>query len=65
MRDDFLLKIGTFRAKGITKNIPFLKEGGSTPAPHTQLGIRVVLLHIEGIPERIFEGNVCSTFSFL
>ena len=38
------LKIGILRVKDIRKNVSILLEGGSNPALHTLLVIRVVLL---------------------
>ena len=34
----FFVEIGTLKVMGIRKNVPFLEEGGSTPAPPTLLG---------------------------
>ena len=42
---DFLLKIGTLRAKDIRKIVLILYEGSFTPFSLTQLAIRIVLLH--------------------
>ena len=52
----FLLEIGTLRAKDM-KNTLF--RGRNTLQLSLEL-FRVVLLHMEGIPERINVGSVCS-----
>ena len=52
----FLLKISTLRVKGIRKNVPFLEVGGfALNLPQ----IRVVLLHAEERPEKIYISSVC------